>query len=148
MAMLNNQRVFQTKMGNHTFVCWQQIFKITIFFTRIGPGLRKIPIVNPTPTRIHLPFMAGETPICWIGWWIQLSHPGHTLARYLYPVRHTFIDDPVGRLDSLEGFLHERQVGERGSAHVLMVVEWSSVGKACMGTLVLCTISSYYIYII
>ena len=64
MAMLNNQRVFQTKMGNHTFVCWQQIFKITIFFTRIGPGLRKIPIVNPTPTRIHLPFMAGETPIC------------------------------------------------------------------------------------
>ena len=31
-------------------------------------------------------------------------------ARYLYPVRHTFIDDPAGRLDSLEGFLHERQV--------------------------------------
>lgn len=31
------------------------------------------------------------------------------LPSYLYPVRHTFIDDPVGRLDSLEGFLHERQ---------------------------------------
>lgn len=32
---------------------------------------------------------------------------------YLYPeplwVRNTFIDDPAGRLDSLEGFLHERQ---------------------------------------
>lgn len=31
------------------------------------------------------------------------------LPSYLYPVRHTFIDDPAGRLDSLEGFLHERQ---------------------------------------
>ena len=40
----------------------------------------------------------------------QTDRRGLDNCRYLYPVRHTFIDDPAGRLDSLEGFLHERQV--------------------------------------
>ena len=61
---------------------------------------------------------------------LLIQQPSKKLvARYLYPVRHTFIDDPVGRLDSLEGFLHERQAFFGKRTCVDGFSKWSSVGE-------------------
>mmetsp|Transcript_88990 Transcript_88990/g.157575 ORF Transcript_88990/g.157575 Transcript_88990/m.157575 type:complete len:283 (-) Transcript_88990:49-897(-) len=58
-----------------------------------------------------------------------MSQPA-TPPRFLYPVpflvRNTFIDDPIARPASLEGFLHERQAY---SCPVSMVSDGSGVGE-------------------
>ena len=84
-----------------------------------------------------------------------LHHLPVQLQRYLYPVRHTFIDDPAGRLDSLEGFLHERQV--RDAKHKKVVEKWWGGSYFCgedayfvmivIVSLVLSIILYTYIYI-